>query len=69
MEIIGKVLGMNSSDGMINVAVSDPSKQIFNIKCSHEAASMFKIGRIYKFNVDQVFGERISYKLINRVQR
>ena len=65
MEIIGKVLGMNSSDGMINVAVSDPSKQIFNIKCSHEAASMFKIGRIYKFNVDQVFGERISYQLIN----
>mgnify|MGYP003312487809 CR=1 FL=1 len=64
MEIIGKVIGMNSSDGLINVAVSDASKQIFNVKCSHEKSAMFKIGRIYKFIVEQVFGERISYQLV-----
>lgn len=63
MEIIGKVLGMNTSDSMINIAVGDNEKQIFNIKCSYEQSEMFKIGRIYKFSVDQFFGERISYQL------
>ena len=62
MEIIGKVLGMNTSDGMINIAVGDKEKQIFNIKCSYEQSENIKIGRIYKFDVEQIFGERISYQ-------
>ena len=43
MEIIGKVLGMNTSDGMINIAVGDKDKQIFNIKCLYEEADVYTI--------------------------
>lgn len=64
MEIIGKVLGMNTSDGMINIAVGDENKQIFNIKCSYEESGLFKIGKIYKFIVEQVIAERVSYQMI-----
>ena len=64
MEIIGKVLGMNTSDGMINIAVGDKDKQIFNIKCLYEESDVFKIGRIYKFIVNEVIGERIHYQLV-----
>ena len=64
MEIIGKVLGMNTSDGMINIAVGDSMKQIYNVKCSYDESNIFKIGRIYKLEVTQVLGERVSYQLV-----
>lgn len=64
MKIIGKILGMNSSDNMINLSVGDDLKQVYNIKANYEDAANLKIGRVYTFEVQQQFGERLSYLLI-----
>lgn len=67
MKIIGKILGMNSSDGMINISVADDLKQLYNIKASLEVASNFKIGHVYSFEVKENIGERVSYLLLESV--
>lgn len=64
MEIIAKVMGINTSDGLINLTVQDVDKNQYNIKASMNSASLFSVGYIYSFIVEKVVAERISYQLI-----
>ena len=59
MEIIGKVVAMNTSDGMENLSVLDQEGEAYNLKTSLD--SVFQIGHIYIFEVKKNLGERISY--------
>ncbi|MDE6656606.1 MAG: HD domain-containing protein [Anaeroplasmataceae bacterium] len=59
MEIIGKVVAMNTSDGMENLSVLDQEGEAYNLKTSLD--SVFQIGHIYIFEVKKNIGERISY--------
>lgn len=61
MRIIGKILGINSSDGGINILVADEHQTQFNIKTTNGEG--FIVGRIYAFEVTKVIAERVSYQL------
>lgn len=63
MEIIGKVLGINTSDGMMNLLVVDAKKEQYNIKSPMVLSEVFLIGHIYQFIVDRVVAERVSYQI------
>lgn len=59
MQIIGKVVAINTSDGMANLSIVDKENAPWNIKASLEL--VFQIGHVYIFEVAKNFGERISY--------
>ncbi|HRF70064.1 MAG: HD domain-containing protein [Anaeroplasmataceae bacterium] len=63
MKIIGKILGINTSDNMINLLIVDKDAIQWNIKT--EAVEQFTVGYVYVFEVQQIVGERVSYQLIN----
>lgn len=63
MEIIGKILGMNTSDGLINLLVVNEANEQFNIKTTLSSDN-FVIGDVYIFNTNKSIGERISYQLV-----
>lgn len=63
MEIIGKVLGINTSDGMMNLLVVGAKKEQYNIKSPMVLSEVFLIGHIYQFIVDRVVAERVSYQI------
>lgn len=62
MEIIAKILGINTSDGVYNLLVIDKDQEQFNIKTNQNE---WIIGNVYVFEVEQVIGERISYWLLH----
>lgn len=49
MFLIGKVTGINTSDGMFNLAVEDKDNNLFNLKISTEAGESIKITDVYEF--------------------
>ena len=63
MRIIGKITGMNTSDGLINLNVTDEKQTQLNIKTSISTGSDLLNGKIYVFEVERVVGERISHQL------
>lgn len=60
----GKVLGMNTSDGCINLLIDTKTKDKMNIKVPMTMGDVFKIGNIYYFELQFKKGvERDSYIL------
>ncbi|MDE5546841.1 MAG: HD domain-containing protein [Anaeroplasmataceae bacterium] len=59
MQIIGKVVAINTSDGMANLSIVDQENAPWNIKASLELT--FQIGHVYIFEVEKNLKERISY--------
>ena len=49
MELIGKITGINTSDGMCNIAVIDKEGNLTNLKLGLEEAKGLKNGSVYKF--------------------
>ena len=49
MEVIGKIVGINSSDGLINLTVEDKNKEVFNLKISNIYADKFKVTDVFSF--------------------
>ena len=64
MNVIGKIIGINTSDGLINLTVEDKNKEIFNLKISSIYAEKFKINDVFSFecNLDNRDG-RIRYNI------
>ena len=60
MELIGKITGINTSDGMCNIAVIDKEGNLTNLKLGIEEANGLKNGSVFKFLYNVVEGERIS---------
>ena len=67
MKIIGKITGINTSDGLINLNVTDEKQNQYNIKTTPESSIELINGRIYVFEVNRVVGERISHQLTSVV--
>ena len=66
MELVGIVTSINSSDGMLNLIVSDKDRNIYNLKVSIEEGKSIKIGNAYSFKYEEVKGvERTSYKVLS----
>ena len=66
MELVGVVTSINSSDGMLNLIVSDKDRNITNLKISNEDGKSIKIGSAYLFKYDEIKGtERISNKIVS----
>ena len=61
MQIVGKVVAMNTSDGLLNLSVVDEEKVPWNLKANLEES--FQIGHVYIFEVSQSFKERVSYTI------
>ena len=59
MQIIGKIVGINTSDGMLNLAIVDQENTPWNLKSSLDFT--FQIAHVYIFEVEKNFKERISY--------
>lgn len=59
MQIIGKVLTMNTSDGLLNLSVVDEEGGNWNLKADPENG--FLIGHVYIFEVKTNYKERVSY--------
>ena len=62
MKIIGKIIGINTSDNLFNLTVVDELENIYNLKTS---VNNYNVGNVYCFNVEEIKGERVSYKIIN----
>lgn len=66
MELVGIVTSINSSDGMLNLIVSDKDRNINNLKISIEEGKNIKIGNAYCFQYEEHKGaERTSNKVIS----
>lgn len=50
MELMAKILGMNTSDGLYNLMVSDSDEQIHHLKISSDMADGVKLGHTYLFH-------------------
>ena len=59
MQIVGKVVSINTSDGLLNLSVIDEENANWNIKSNVE--EVFRIGHIYIFEVKQSCKERVCY--------
>lgn len=64
MKIIGRIIGINTSDSMINLLVTDKNNEAYNIKTKLDS-SVFKINNVYEFDVEEVTRERVSYFLVS----
>ena len=64
MFLIGKVTGINTSDGMFNLTVEDKENNVYNLKITTEAGADIKIMEVYDFEctVDNRDG-RIRYTI------
>ena len=60
MELIGKITGINTSDGMCNIAVLDEAGNLTHLKLGTEESKSLKNGDVYKFLYNVVEGERVS---------
>ena len=61
MNIIGKVIGINTSDGMLNLSVEDSEKKIVNLKLIQTEIIPVKINETYEFNCHIEENDRIHY--------
>ncbi|MBR6072655.1 MAG: HD domain-containing protein [Acholeplasmatales bacterium] len=65
MLIIGKISGINTNDGMINVLVNDGKGAIYNLKTDQETGKKFSISDVYEFDVEVKEGERTQYFILS----
>ena len=64
MLFIGKVSGINSSDGKVNLLVTDKDKNQMNLKVKDE--SLVTLGHVYAFEYEEIKGkERSSYNVVS----
>lgn len=61
MRLIGKVVAINTSDGMHNISIIDEDELSYNLKASLDID--FLIGHVYVFEVKKNYGERVSYQI------
>ncbi len=62
MELMGKIVGINTSDGLYNLIVIDKEENHINLKISIENAKGITLGRTYLFEYDAQEGtERTTY--------
>ena len=61
MRIIGKISGINTSDNLINLSVTDSNSNLYNLKISQEYAKFFAINDVFEFDVEEKVGERTQY--------
>ena len=61
MQIDGKVVALNTSDGLLNLAVLDAEENTWNIKAPLDKE--FKVGHVYRFDFQKVMKDRVSYTL------
>ena len=61
MELLGKVVASNVSDGLQNLAITDEMGNTWNLKAPLEET--FKLNYIYKFQSNKVIKERVSYTI------
>ena len=61
MQIIGKISGINTSDGMINILVTDGKNNTYNLKTSQEDGRKLFVGDVYEFDIEIKEGERVQY--------
>lgn len=68
MNFTGKVVGINTSDGMYNLNVSDELKNSINLKITLELGSKIKIGHVYSFEYETTYhNERSNNNVISYV--
>ena len=58
MRIIGKITGMNTSDGLINLNVTDDKQNQYNIKTNPQSGYELMNGRIYVFGAASFSAEQ-----------
>lgn len=61
MFVIGKVIGINTSDNLFNIVVEDVEKKTFNLKIEEENGKNIRINETYEFELKVLDGERIHY--------
>ena len=61
MQIIGKISGINTSDNMINLLVTDKDSNSYNLKIDSDNGRKFVINDVYEFEVEVKEGERTQY--------
>ena len=61
MGIIGKISGINTSDNMINLLVTDKDSNSYNLKIDYENGRKFVINDVYEFEFEIKEGERVQY--------
>ena len=61
MQVVGKISGINTSDNMINILVTDSNNNIYNLKTDQNTGSKFSINDVYEFDVIVKEGERTQY--------
>jgi len=61
MQVVGKISGINTSDNMINILVTDSNNNTYNLKTDQNTGSKFSINDVYEFDVIVKEGERTQY--------
>lgn len=68
MELIAKIIGMNTSDGMYNVVVRDALNNQYNLKVSADNVCELKIGHTYTFTYDVYDGIERSSNVVRSLE-
>lgn len=69
MELIAKVVGMNTSDGVYNLSVTDKANETYNLKISKDNISSIHIGDTYLFEYEDIEGtERTTHRVTSFVE-
>ena len=65
MKIIGKVNGINTSDGMLNIQVNNKDGITYNLKVSNSDGNDIKICGLYEFEVEVKEDVRTTYNILS----
>ena len=64
MKVVGKIVGINTSDGLFNLLIVDQNEETYNLKTE---LNTFVVGKVYEFEVEMNVGERISYSILKYI--
>ena len=67
MKIIGKVNGINTSDGMLNIQVNNKDGITYNLKVSNSDGNDIKICGLYEFEVEVKEDVRTTYNILSYI--
>ena len=71
MLLVGKILGINTSDGQYNLNVLNQEGVVTNLKIGHELGASIRIGHVYSFeyesyeNSERIVNNVINYSMID----
>ncbi len=65
MKIIGKVNGINTSDGILNIQVNNKDGITYNLKISNQDGENIKICGLYEFEVEVKEDVRTTYSILS----